>query len=360
VVWIFASGVVMWTLVLERYWYFSRILPREAEKILAEWNARTDRNSWLARHVRRAMISRLNVGMTTNFPLLKVMVPLAPLLGLIGTVSGMLEVFDSMALRGSADARSMASGVSHAMICTMTGLVILMTGVWSERIPTDYEFSGDVAWVVLDEAGVPSLQTIAPEKVVVVEGAQSPTEVKAGWHEAEIDLLYVDSARTRLFSGEILPNQKKFVATDGTEYEKLYTHAYESGAPLTKLAFERGLPGKWGGFIVLFSVLLFGISTAISWSYYGDRCAHYIWGAKAILPYKVLFVTMHFVGAVLSLDTVWALGDVALGLVTFPNLVALVLLSGLVKKLTGSYFERKPWVQNAEDHKRWVSEHKKK
>ena len=130
VVWIFACGVVLWTLVLERYWYFSRILPREAEAMLAQWNARSDRNSWLARHVRRAMISRLNVGMTSSFPLLRVLVPLSPLLGLIGTVSGMLEVFDSMALRGSADARSMASGVSHAMICTMTGLAISITGLY--------------------------------------------------------------------------------------------------------------------------------------------------------------------------------------------------------------------------------------
>jgi biopolymer transport protein ExbB len=130
VIWIFASGVVMWTLVLERYWYFSRILPGQANAMLAVWEARGDRNSWLARHVRRAMISRLNVGMTANFPLLKVLVPLSPLLGLIGTVSGMLEVFDSMALRGSADARSMASGVSHAMICTMTGLAISITGLY--------------------------------------------------------------------------------------------------------------------------------------------------------------------------------------------------------------------------------------
>jgi biopolymer transport protein ExbB len=130
VIWIFASGVVLWTIVLERYWYFSRILPGQAEEILAEWNARADRNSWLARNVRRAMISRLNVSMTANFPLLRVLVPLSPLLGLIGTVSGMLEVFDSMALRGSADARSMASGVSHAMICTMTGLAISITGLY--------------------------------------------------------------------------------------------------------------------------------------------------------------------------------------------------------------------------------------
>ena len=61
---------------------------------------------------------------------MRVLVPLSPLLGLVGTVSGMLEVFDSMALRGSADARTMASGVSHAMICTMTGLAVSITGLY--------------------------------------------------------------------------------------------------------------------------------------------------------------------------------------------------------------------------------------
>jgi biopolymer transport protein ExbB len=130
VLWIFVCGVVLWALVLERYWYFSRVLPREAQEMLAQWRARTDRDSWTARNIRRAMISRLNAGMTANFPLLRVLVPLSPLLGLIGTVSGMLEVFDSMALRGSADARSMASGVSHAMLCTMTGLAVSITGLY--------------------------------------------------------------------------------------------------------------------------------------------------------------------------------------------------------------------------------------
>jgi biopolymer transport protein ExbB len=76
------------------------------------------------------MISRLNGAMTTTLPLLRTLVPMAPLLGLIGTVGGMLEVFDSMALRGSADARTMANGVSHAMICTMTGLAVSITGLY--------------------------------------------------------------------------------------------------------------------------------------------------------------------------------------------------------------------------------------
>jgi len=130
VFWIFASGVLMWALIIERFWYFSRILPGEAAKLQEEWQARADRTSWCARQIRQGMISRLNLSMTTGFPVMQVLVPMAPLLGLIGTVSGMLEVFDSMALRGNADARSMASGVSAAMICTMTGLAVSITGLY--------------------------------------------------------------------------------------------------------------------------------------------------------------------------------------------------------------------------------------
>jgi biopolymer transport protein ExbB len=98
--------------------------------MLAAWKARPDKQSWVSRQIRRAMLSKLNGGMSNTLPLLRAMVPLAPLLGLIGTVSGMLEVFDSMALRGSADARTMASGVSEAMICTLSGLAVSITGLY--------------------------------------------------------------------------------------------------------------------------------------------------------------------------------------------------------------------------------------
>jgi biopolymer transport protein ExbB len=128
--WIFACGVLLWTLVLERVWYFRQVLPGQADEMHARWQARSEHGSWCARQIRGAMISRLNAAMTANLTLMQVLVPLSPLLGLIGTVSGMLEVFDSMALRGSADARTMASGVSHAMICTMTGLAVSITGLY--------------------------------------------------------------------------------------------------------------------------------------------------------------------------------------------------------------------------------------
>lgn len=130
VVWIFLAGVVMWTLVFERYWYFERVMPKLADGMLRAWKARADHKSWYARQIRRAMISRLSEGMTRNFQVLRILVPLCPLLGLLGTIMGMLEVFDAMAARGSADARAMASGVSQAMICALTGLAVSLTGLY--------------------------------------------------------------------------------------------------------------------------------------------------------------------------------------------------------------------------------------
>jgi biopolymer transport protein ExbB len=130
VVFIFGCGVLMWTLTIERILYFAYFFPQQSRELFETWRARPDHVTWCARQIRQAMISRLNAAMNTNLILLKVLVPLSPLLGLVGTVSGMLEVFDSMALRGSADARTMASGVSHAMICTMTGLAVSLTGLY--------------------------------------------------------------------------------------------------------------------------------------------------------------------------------------------------------------------------------------
>ncbi len=130
VVAIFGSGVLMWGLFLERYIFFSAVLPRQSKEMLEIWRSRADHTSWCSRQIRQMMISKMNAGMTSNFPLMQVLVPMSPLLGLVGTVTGMLEVFSSMAIRGSADARTMAGGVSTAMICTMTGLAVSITGLY--------------------------------------------------------------------------------------------------------------------------------------------------------------------------------------------------------------------------------------
>ena len=131
-------------------------------------------------------------------------------------------------------------------------------------------------------------------------------------------------------------------------HEVLLDGARLNGSPLTALAFKTGLAPlfPWGDKIITFAVFLFAISTAISWSYYGDRSAEYLFGPRAIRPYKLLYVFFHFVGAIVSLEVVWGFGDIALGLMAIPNLIALIALSGKVIQITNDYFGReKEWRQ---------------
>jgi AGCS family alanine or glycine:cation symporter len=250
--------------------------------------------------------------------------------------------------------------IDTIVICTITGLVIIMTGVWKEAVPTEFTLAaGDISYLEEDANGNIERMSAAdaPAEVPIEAGLQN-SSVRFAWHEVAVEMLYVDVDRQKPFTGRIKPQLGVAVGEDGAEMSRLYGSAVESGAPLTMLGFRRGLPGTWGRFIVLISVLLFAISTAISWSYYGDRCANYLFGPRAILPYKIAFVGMHFFGAVVSLQVVWTLGDVALGIVILPNLLALLLLSGKVRDLTRSYFERKPWLENAEVHRRLKEEGK--
>jgi biopolymer transport protein ExbB len=130
VIWILVAGILMWTLIFERLWFYRKHLPTMTSGLLSEWHRRPEHQSWMSHQIRSTMISRLNGAMSENMPVLKVLIPMCPLLGLVGTVHGMLEVFDSMAILGSADARTMASGVSKAMNCTMTGLAVSVTGMY--------------------------------------------------------------------------------------------------------------------------------------------------------------------------------------------------------------------------------------
>lgn len=258
--------------------------------------------------------------------------------------------------------------IDTIIICTMTGLVIVTTGVWDDRVPgTPLSLNNEnITYVVGSEAAGYEVGEM-PEEIVIAEGyalTESPDDPRLAYYDVPVAQLYVDEAQTRPFTGTLYPAEGRAVDEAGNTYTTLYGEAVRSSSPLTALGFERGLAqyglGWLGNLIVLISVFMFALSTAISWSYYGDRCANYLWGPKAILPYKMVFVLMHFIGATLAVTTIWGLGDVALSLVTLPNIFALLLLSGLVKKLTDSYFERKPWESNYEVHQRIVEERRRK
>ncbi len=111
----------------------------------------------------------------------------------------------------------------------------------------------------------------------------------------------------------------------------------ENGAALSAHAFNTGLPG-WGGYIVALGLVVFAFTTILGWSYYGERCAEFLFGVKIILPYRILWLIAIPLGAMGKLGTIWLLADVMNGLMAIPNLIALILLSPVVFKLTKNYF----------------------
>lgn len=223
--------------------------------------------------------------------------------------------------------------IDTLVVCTMTGLVIVSTGVWDMKHDTLFTTAAiETSISVEDSSNI----------LVLRNGEAENGTIERNDHG--MGVFYVNEERTQPFNGtiEVIEDGVLITSENGTELEELHTSIVENGAPLTALAFENGLapifPG--GKYIVTICVILFGVSTAISWSYYGDRSIQYLAGDKSIIYYKMVYLVMHFIGAVLALETVWAIGDIALGLMTFPNIIALFALSGVVATASKTYFAK--------------------
>ena len=119
---------VMWTLLIERFWYFRTGHRQEARRVTALWQAREDHSSWNAHQIRRMLVSEVRQKLERGLGLIRTIVALCPMLGLLGTVTGMIEVFDVMAA-GSGNTRGMAGGVSKATLPTMAGMVAALSGM---------------------------------------------------------------------------------------------------------------------------------------------------------------------------------------------------------------------------------------
>lgn len=129
--------VVMWVMIIERLLYFATRHQLLIKKTIDAWNSRAERKSWHAHRIREAMLSEARLSVSRHLGLIKACVALCPLLGLLGTVTGMIEVFEVMALLGTGNARAMAAGVSKATVPTMCGMVAALSGlflsVWLQR-----------------------------------------------------------------------------------------------------------------------------------------------------------------------------------------------------------------------------------
>lgn len=129
-VWIAVLGLVMWMFMLERILYLSFSHRSALRQVLATWEARTDRSSWYAHQIREQLISLASMKLEKNLPIIKTLVVLCPLMGLLGTVTGMIDVFEVMSISGTGNARSLAAGVSKATVPTMAGMVVALSGVF--------------------------------------------------------------------------------------------------------------------------------------------------------------------------------------------------------------------------------------
>ena len=235
--------------------------------------------------------------------------------------------------------------VDTLIICSITGLVILTTGVWHERLPDTVPVNAQSALTVVRPGAA-----VGPDgKVAAADRLDGLLEVRDGKpvngalvrnHSLVADPVLV-TADGRPWRGA-LPVRGGNLDTAGAPPLRLRGRMALNGSPLTAAAFQRGLSalGGWGRYIITLGVLLFGLSTAISWSYYGDRAVVYLAGTRWVTPYKVVFCVMHFLGAIFSLEIVWNLGDTALGLMALPNLLALLLLLGVTRNMTATYFAR--------------------
>ncbi len=132
VLWLIAILVfVMWTLIFERLWFFSFVWKKEVFDVISAWEERAERKSWNAKQVRSRLLSVAKEDIQANLPVITTLVALCPLLGLLGTVTGMIEVFNVMAVTGGGDAKSMAGGVERATIPTMAGMVAALSGLFA-------------------------------------------------------------------------------------------------------------------------------------------------------------------------------------------------------------------------------------
>jgi AGCS family alanine or glycine:cation symporter len=231
--------------------------------------------------------------------------------------------------------------IDTLVICTMTGLVIVMTGAYKDKAEQELDLSALEAVAVeaaTDEQLMSARERRSATGFEVVDG--DPVGASLVLFDSVVhDPRFADAA------GEPWNGRLSLAADGGLsivgdgDAPRIFGEALLTGAPMTAAGFRRGL-GGFGNLIVTFGVILFAVSTAISWSYYGDRSVEYLFGPGAIMPYRWIFISFFFVGAILPLKAVWTYGDVALGLMSFPNLIAIALLSGGVVKMTRAYMSQ--------------------
>ena len=241
--------------------------------------------------------------------------------------------------------------IDTIVICSITGLTLLSSGVWNEKHQNDFSYSDmiimegevskDVHGSVLYEYFNGSETGL---DVIPINEFTGTLKVADGIIESDATVLHARSIAEnvqifkegQLFTGLIEISEGRLPDPKGYTFSgKSLVHS----APLTAIAFNKGLFGDFGQYIVAIGLLLFAFSTAISWSYYGGRSVTYLFGVKYVNYYRVLYVLGFFLAAIIDTTIVWTFAGIAIALMTLPNLVGIFLLRKDMKQSIKEYQE---------------------
>lgn len=239
--------------------------------------------------------------------------------------------------------------IDTIIICTLTGMVILSSGAWHEKYENDFQRSDMVFYTgQFSESNQEDLSTLYKYlnggddsealysgKVTVVNGvAQNPEFTVINSRSIAEDVRYYLQGE-HLFNGSMTIVKGKIKNDEIIVRGKSLIHSAE----LTTEAFTKGFFGESGKYIVTIGLLMFAFSTAIAWSYYGDRAMTYLLGARSVMPYRVIYVAGFFWASFADTTLIWTLAAVAIVLMTLPNLFGIFLLRKEMKETVNEYWE---------------------
>ncbi|OGT65207.1 MAG: biopolymer transporter ExbB [Gammaproteobacteria bacterium RIFCSPLOWO2_02_FULL_47_50] len=146
---VLVTSFFLWALILERYWYFFMVFPQKLEEVLNKWQHRNDHSSWYAWRVREGLLADIVISSKENLIPIKAITTVLPLLGLLGTVTGMIAIFEVLKVFGTGNTQGMASGISRALLPTIAGLVTALAGLFFSsdldyRVKTQLEKAKDL------------------------------------------------------------------------------------------------------------------------------------------------------------------------------------------------------------------------
>lgn len=240
--------------------------------------------------------------------------------------------------------------IDTIVVCTITGLVILSSGVWSEKHPNrfaraDLEIvSGTYSEAVASERDALYRHLIGRESPVRSHDGELVVEDGQLAGEQDVTILHARSVAedVRFYRGGSLLSGTVTVR-DGLPVDssvELEGLSLLHSVPLTSEAFSRGWLGDLGPHIISLGLLLFAFSTAIAWSYYGDRSVIYLFGPRAVLPYRLLYVGGFFFAALADTTIVWNIAAITMVLMAVPNLIGILLLRGEMRDAADDYWRR--------------------